>query len=167
MSAGTSLYDEYITAYRHHSVTYGPNVAVLMMKGSFYNLLDIIDPKTGGCSTPIQKITEILDIALKVKKGDAPGGADAYFAGFPEDSLHKYAAMLTRENWTVVVIDQGERDAGRKRLTREVARILSPGTHVEAMLNRSEPAYLAGLWLESAPWGDPSPPTFGGRVQRT
>ena len=89
-------------------------------------------------------------------------GRDGYFAGFKDAQLHKYAAMLTRENWTVVVIDQEKDDRG-KVTGRSVSRILSAGTHVEAV--QSETLYLAGLWLDPGVWTDQRlPPQAGAAV---
>jgi DNA mismatch repair protein MutS len=106
----------------------------------------------------MKRATDILGLANVEKKGDAPGGKNGRFGGFGTGQLHKYAAMLTRENWTVVVFDQQKNEKGP--MTREVARILSPGTHVEA--SQSENFYLAGLWLDAGTWTDQRvAPRFG------
>lgn len=159
------MYDRYIQEYRAHSSLYGSKTAIFLLVGSFYELYDIPDPATGEVKTSMPRAVEILGIALKIKKKDAPKGLDGYFAGFPQSHLHEYAAKLTRENWTVVVIDQ-VKDGKGKVESRGVARILSPGTHVEA-IHTGDAAYLGGLWLEPAPWteaglaaGTPAAPSF-------
>lgn len=155
------MYEKYIKSYQHHRHTYGLNTVIFMLVGSFYELYDIPDAAGEG-QTSMKRAVEILGIQLKVKKGDAPGGANGWFAGFPESQLHKFAALLTRENWTVVVIDQTKDQKG-KVTDRSVARILSPGTHVEA--SAGEAFYLGGLWLSSGSWagedgGLATPPTY-------
>jgi DNA mismatch repair protein MutS len=132
-----------------------------MLVGSFYELYDIPLPSGDG-QTSMKRAVEIMGIQLKIKKEDAPGGHNGWFAGFPESQLHKFAALLTRENWTVVVIDQAK-DAQGKVIDRPVGRILSPGTHVEA--SAGEAFYMGGLWLEGGTWagedgGHAVPPSY-------
>ena len=86
MSAPASIYNQYQTAYKHNSAIYGPNTAVLMLVGGFYELYDVIDAATGEPKTSMKRAVEILGIQLKLKKGDA-AGPDGLFAGFPQDSL--------------------------------------------------------------------------------
>ena len=150
------MYARYIKEYKHYEAKFGPNTAIFMLVGSFYELYDI--PEDGEYQTSMKRATDILGIANVEKKGDAPGGKNGRFGGFGTGQLHKYAAMLTRENWTVVVFDQQKNEKGP--MTREVARILSPGTHVEA--SQSENFYLAGLWLDAGTWTDQRvAPRFG------
>jgi DNA mismatch repair protein MutS len=158
--ATESMYDRSIREYRHYSAKYGPNTAIFLLVGSFYELYDYQDPLTGDTHTSMKRAVEILGIQCKVKKGEGPKGTDALFAGFPDTQLHKFAALLTRDNWTVIVIDQVKNMAGRV-LERSVARILSPATHVEAV-GGADALYLGGLWLEpAAAWtGPPAPPKF-------
>ncbi len=166
------MYDRSIREYKHYSTLYGPNTAIFLLVGSFYELYDYQDPLTGDTHTSMKRAVEILGIQCKVKKGEGPAdgkgsadgkgpaGSDSLFAGFPEAQLHKFAALLTRENWTVVVIDQIKNTAG-KVARREVARILSPATHVEAA-GANDAFYLGGLWLQPPEWGETQPqaPSF-------
>ena len=152
------MYEQYIREYKHHAALYGPNTAIFMLVGSFYELYDIPNEE-GEYQTSMKRAIDILGIANVEKRGDAPGGKNGRFGGFGVPQLHKYASMLTRENWSVVVIDQ-EKDEKGKVTNRSVARILSPGTHVEA--SQTENLWLAGLWLDAGVWGDQrAPPTFG------
>ena len=100
------------------------------MVGKFYEMYDILQKQTGEGQTNVKQAVETLGITLTVREKDGPHGEDCLFAGFPEQSLQKFAAMLTRDGWTVVVCDQQKDDAG-KVLGRPVARIFSPGTHIE------------------------------------
>jgi DNA mismatch repair protein MutS len=100
-----------------------------------------------------------MGITLTVKKGNGPKGADTLFAGFPEPQLHKFANLLTRENWTVLVVDQKKNTKGVVE-GREVVRILSPGTHAEVAA--TDTLYVGGLWLESTGWA--ASPRFAAAV---
>ena len=150
------MYERYIKEYKHHAAQFGPNTAIFLLVGSFYELYDIPSPQ-GEYQTSMKRVTDILGIA-NVEKSDAPKGR---FAGFGVAQLHYRAAMLTRENWTVVIIDQ-EKDAKGKVTGRSVTRILSAGTHVEA--SQSETMYLAGLWLDAGVWADQANPPQAGAV---
>jgi DNA mismatch repair protein MutS len=154
----SKMYERYIREYKHHASIYGPNTAIFMLVGSFYELYDIPD-EAGDYQTSMKRAIDILGIANVEKRGDAPGGKNGRFGGFGAPQLHKYASMLTHQNWTVVVIDQ-EKDAKGKVTNRSVSRILSAGTHVEA--SQSDTFWLAGLWLDAGAWSDErAPPTFG------
>lgn len=153
------MYEEYRKAYRHYSATYGADTAIFYLVGKFYELYDsAADPQT-----PIRRIVEALDIQLSVRKGDYATGVDGLFAGVPEQSLHKYAATLTAKGWTVVVFEQ-VKDAKGAVSHRSVARILTPGTHVEALSGAAggaDACNIAGIWLEPAAWGSGDAPSFG------
>lgn len=108
----SKLIEKYVAMYHGYKNKYGANTAILMLVGSFYELYDL-GPEDAGAP----------DI------GQAGGGADGdyadsqegkwsewggyIFAGFPEPQLHKFANLLTRENWTVVVVDQKKNARGR------------------------------------------------------
>jgi DNA mismatch repair protein MutS len=113
-----------------------------MLVGGFYELYDVIDPTTGEPKTSMKRAVEILGIQLKLKKGDA-AGQDGLFAGFPKDSLMKYVALLTRENWTVAVLDQVD-VVGKQRKDRTLARIYSPGTTEGG----NDAVFLGGIWFQ-------------------
>lgn len=103
---------------------YGNKTCIMMLVGKFYELYDLIDVKTGEPRTPVKKATEIMNIVLKEKTG-------GYLeAGVPEQSLHKFSQMLTRQGWTVVVVDQ-IKDSEDNVIDRVATRVLSPGTHIE------------------------------------
>ena len=132
-----------------------------MLVGKFFELYDILDKETQEGQTNVKQAVEILGIQLTLKKGDGPKGEDCYFAGIPEVSLQKFATILTRENWTVVVATQEKNDGGAVT-GRPVTRIFSPGTHIESA--GSEPPYLAALWLEEGSLIQRAPPTFAATI---
>ena len=90
-----TMYDIYKTQYLHHAVKYGADTAIFYQVGKFYEMYDWIDAQTQQTHTSMCRAVEILGIQLSPKKGDGPGGTDAFFAGIPEQSLHKYATLLT------------------------------------------------------------------------
>ena len=148
------MFARYIKEYKHHATKFGPNTAIFLLVGTFYELYDIPSPE-GEYQTSMKRVADILGIA-NVEKGEGR------FAGFGVSQLHYRAAMLTRDNWTVVVIDQEKDDSG-KVSGRSVARILSAGTHIEA--SQSETMYLGGIWLDPGAWTDnTSPPQAGATV---
>ena len=147
------MYEEYIKQSKQFQKQYGEQTCLFLMVGRFYELYDIVDPVTGEGQTNVKQAVETLGITLTVRKGDGPKKEDTYFAGFPEPSLQKFAAMLTREGWTVVVCDQEKNDKGTVT-GRPVSRIFSPGTHVEVA--GADAPYLAGLWLQEVPQEAPS-----------
>jgi DNA mismatch repair protein MutS len=139
------MYEEYITKWLGYTKQYGEQTCLFYMVGKFYEMYDILDKQTGDGKTNVRQAVETLGITLTVREKDGPRGEDCYFAGFPEQSLQKFAGMLTREGWTVVVCDQ-DKDASGKVKGRPVARIFSPGTHIE--LAGAEAPYLAGIWFQ-------------------
>lgn len=150
--------NEYEHFWNQYRPKYGPNTAILLMVGKFYEMYDVQDPETGQTSFNVRDICDFLGLQLTVRRGDAPGGKDVLFAGIPEQVLHKWAGRLTDNGWTVVVIDQVKDRAG-KVIRREVARILSPGTHWEHAATHETPS-IVGIWMSAgATFG--SPPTFG------
>ena len=148
----SKLIEKYVSMYHGYRNKYGDKTAIFMLVGSFYELYDILDLKTREPQTSAKQAVERMGITLTIKKGNGPKGVDTLFAGFPEAQLHKFANLLTRENWTVIVVDQ-KRDAKGGVEGREVARILSPGTHAEA--TTSDSLYVGGLWFDSEGWATP------------
>lgn len=138
------MYKEYYELWTRHTAEYGPKTAIFLMVGSFYELYDIQDAD-GRTKMNVKDVVDILGIQLKVKRGDAPGGADGLFSGFPDYVLHKWAGKLTGAGWTVVVVDQ-VKDGHDKVVERRVARILSPGTHLEALGGHEAPTIVA-VWI--------------------
>ena len=155
------MYEEYVKAYKTHSSTHGPDTAIFYQVGKFYEFYDWIDPINSSTHTSMKRFVDILGVRLSVKKGDGPNKSDALFAGVPEQSLHKYAATLSRAGWVVVVYDQ-VKDAKGAVTSRDVVRILTPGTHVEALSSVTEggATYFAGVWIEDSVWGSKDPFRF-------
>jgi DNA modification methylase len=90
----------YIRSYAEHSAVYGPNTCIFLEVGSFYEMYDLLDTESGLGSTSMKKVVELLNIQLSMPK------KNELFAGVPNYTLHKYASVLTKSGWTVVVINQ-------------------------------------------------------------
>lgn len=150
------MYVEYNELYTTYSKQYGNKTAIFYLVGSFYELYGVQDPETGSVNNNTREIAEFLGLQLSVKKGDGPEGKDGLFSGFPDYALHKWAARLTANGWTVIVVDQVKSSTG-KVLKREVSRILSPSTHIEAMPSTETP-YLTTIYFQDA---TSTPPSFG------
>ena len=144
------MYEEYGAFYKKYKALYGPKTAVFLMVGTFYELYDRRDPETGLTQNNIQEVTDLLGIQLTVKKADKEPG-DPLFAGIPDYTLHKHAARLTATGWTVVVVDQVRE--GSRIVRREVSRILSPATHIEAQGASTTPILTALYQGHGSFWG--------------
>ena len=132
--------EEYLKLYKEHSQNYGANTCIFLEVGKFYEMYDKVNESTGVGETSMQRAVTILGIQLSLKDNNI------LFAGIPEQSLHKFASLLTREGWTVVVVIQ-EKNSAQKVISRNVSQILSPGTHLEAF--SSESVFIGCLVLEN------------------
>lgn len=160
----SKLIEQYVALYKTHSAVYGPNTAILLLVGTFYELYDIPDPLSKEPQTSMKRAIDLMGIKLTTKLGNGPNGCDTLFGGFPEDQLHKFANLLTRENWTAIVLDQKKSTKGKVE-SRQIVRILSPGTHIES--STADTLYVGGLWLAPAVWTDvhsSTPPSFAAAV---
>jgi len=126
------MYDEYRKFYEENVTKYGSQTAIFLMVGAFYELYDLQDTTTGETECNVRAITDLLGIQLTTKKDATPINTVGLFAGIPDYTLHKHAGRLTANGWTVVVIDQVKNGKGKVQ-KRQISRILSPSTHVEAM----------------------------------
>jgi DNA mismatch repair protein MutS len=140
------MYQDYINFYTKYTAEYGSKVAIFIQVGSFYELYDI-QRENGTTEMNVKEIVDFLGIQLTIKRGDAPGGLDGLFAGFPDYVLHKWAGKLTAAGWTVIVVNQYKDKQGKVN-ERKVARILSPATHIEALATDSAPV-IVGLWVQT------------------
>ena len=129
-----NMYQEYLDNYTEQTKKFGSKVAIFLMVGIFYEMYDVMDPnsETGfKGKTTFSQLVDILGLKVSVKKGEGPNGLDGIVAGIPDYTVHKWAARLTQMGWTVVLVEQVKNIQG-KVVKRNVERILTPGTHVEA-----------------------------------
>lgn len=150
------FYNLYQQTYLKYTELYGAKVCVFLRKGSFYEFYGQQDPNTLQQLNTAKEVIEQFGIVLHAYPGEGPNGTTGLFAGVPEYTLDKWASKLTKQGWTVVVIDEIKNGAN-KVSRREVTKILSAGTHIEAAEQGSS-FHLAALWLNLTP---SSPPSFG------
>ncbi|NBO53260.1 MAG: hypothetical protein EBU84_01420 [Actinobacteria bacterium] len=129
-----NMYEEYLSHYKTYIAKFGPKVAIFLMVGIFYEMYDERDPETGQTKTTLSELVDLLGLKVSIKKGEGPSGSryDGLVAGIPDYTVHKWSARLTQLGWTVVLIEQIKNPAG-KVIDRKVQRILTPGSHVEAI----------------------------------
>ena len=142
------MYDEYLENFREQTKKFGPKVAIFLMVGIFYEMYDVLNPETSSSNkgnTTFSELIDLLGLKVSVKKGEGPNGLDGLVAGIPDYTVHKWAAKLTQLGWTVVLVEQVKNIQG-KVVKRNVERILTPGTHVEAAT--SSDLFITSVFLE-------------------
>lgn len=142
-----SLYEVYADLHKENVTKFGAKTAIFLQVGSFYELYDTQDQLTGVTSLNIKSLTDDLGLQMAIHKGEAPNKQDGLIAGFPDYALHKWAARLTSQGWTVVVVDQVKAINGKVQ-KRTLSRVLSPSTHVEAVAP-SETPYLSTIYFNA------------------
>ena len=126
-----SLLESYRNIYNKYQASYGDDTCIFLLVGKFYEMYDIINPKTDTSYTSMLRAAQIMNIQVNKKEPSASGqGETTLFAGIPEQSRDKFAQTLTTRGWTVVIVDQ-VKNAANKVTDRVTTRILSPGTHIE------------------------------------
>jgi len=139
-----NMYQEYLENFTEQTKKFGKKVAIFLMVGIFYEMYDVMDPETGNGKTTFSELVDLLGLKVSVKKGEGPDGLDGLVAGIPDYSVHKWSSRLTQVGWTVVLVGQQKNVQG-KVVKRYVERILTPGTHVEAVTQ--EDMYLTFVSL--------------------
>lgn len=129
----TPLMQQYLDIKKKH-----PGRLVFFRLGDFYELFydDAV------------KASQILDINL-TKRGYDDQGPVA-MAGVPFHSVEPYLKKLLAQGESAVICEQVGNPSGKGPMTREVVRVLSPGTVNEAeYLNPREPNYLAAYFYHN------------------
>ena len=139
------FYQLYQSTFEKYTDLYGEHVCVFLLKGSFYELYGIYDPDTDKYENTVKEVADLLDLQLKVYPKDVKNKKTGLFGGVPEHTIHKWAGKLCQQGWTCILIDQVKDLAGNVK-KREVARVLSPGTHIEQAVS-DESMYVISLWL--------------------
>jgi DNA mismatch repair protein MutS len=112
-----------------------PDVLLFYRMGDFYELF-YDDARRGS---------KLLDIVL-TQRGES-GGAAIPMAGVPVEKLDSYLARLVKQGEPVAICEQtGEVGKGKGPVTREVVRIVTPGTVTDdALLDAKRENLLAAL----------------------
>lgn len=138
------IYDDYQEILFKYRNTYGDMTLVLMECGSFYELYD-----DGTKMTNLREIGSLLGIQVSRRNKSIieVSRSNLEMAGFPSYALNKFLNILTKNNYTVVVVSQTTPPPNPKR---EVTHIASPGTYIEdeSYMNKYESNYLMCIYLE-------------------
>jgi DNA mismatch repair protein MutS len=93
-----------------------------------------------------KKISQALSIRLTSREASGYDGGRVPLAGVPAHSLQEHLATLVRKGHSVAVAEQRPHPVKPKQFTREVTRILTPGTVIEDnVLSAGEANYLAAF----------------------
>jgi DNA mismatch repair protein MutS len=124
-----SLTNEYLEHYDKYVNEYGEKTCVFMQIGSFYEMQKVvlIDGTTVGNLDTICNIIHIQITRRNKKEEINPSENTVYFAGFPKPSIAKYMQILLDNGYTVVLIDEVDRQGNKS--TRAVAGVYSPSMH--------------------------------------
>jgi len=134
----TPMMQQYLRIKGEH-----PDVLVFYRMGDFYELF-YDDARRGS---------KLLDIVL-TQRGES-GGAPIPMAGVPVEKLDSYLARLVKQGEPVAICEQtGEVGRSKGPVTREVVRIVTPGTVTDdALLDARRENLLAALAVDGARYG--------------
>jgi DNA mismatch repair protein MutS len=115
-----------------------PQAIVFFRLGDFYETFD----------EDAQLVSRELEIVLTSRP--VGKGVRVPLAGFPHHALDSYLAKLIGKGYKVAICEQvSEPTKGRTLMERQVVRVVTPGTVVEAnLLDQRANNYLAGLVVE-------------------
>ena len=135
----TPMMQEYVRTKRQH-----PQAVLLYRVGDFYETFF-----QDACT-----VSEVLELTLTSKDAGKKIGR-VPMAGVPHHALDRYAAQLVNRGYAVAVGDQTEDPAQAQGLVRrEVTRVLTPGTVIEAgMLAARRNNFLAAAVVSRNHWG--------------
>jgi DNA mismatch repair protein MutS len=141
--------DKYLDDLPSYLEKYGPNTAVLIEVGSFYNIygVDNNKEKIGN----IDKICDILDIQkTRVNNKASPGNSrtNPQMAGFPNHSLDDYLQKLSNNNFTTVIINQYDSESKKGKKERKVDRIVSPSTFIDNKCVKDQSNILLCIYIK-------------------
>ncbi len=121
----TSPISQYMETLAEMQMKYGQKkTCVLIHVGSFYEMYGI---NSDDVIFPIASLLRII-VTKKNKNISNVSKSNPYMAGFTKSALNKYLNILLENNFTVIQIDQIERDENSSIFKREISRIVSPST---------------------------------------
>ncbi|QIN81349.1 DNA mismatch repair protein MutS [Rubrobacter tropicus] len=101
-----------------------------------------------------KKISQALSIRLTSREAAGYAGGRVPLAGVPGHSLQEHLATLLRKGHSVAVAEQRQHPTKPKQFTREVTRILTPGTVIEDnVLSAGQANYLAAFVVKDGSAG--------------
>jgi len=123
-----SMFKQYLAWYQGHRAKYGPNTAVLMQVGKFFEIYDRLNLSTNSTSTNIREIADLCSLNLSENRDPEDANLIKLCGGFPEPSLPKFEKQLLDAGFTVVIVVQKKNTKGDVE-ERCVERICSPGVY--------------------------------------
>ena len=138
LEAHTPMMQQYLRIKSEH-----PDVLLFYRMGDFYELF-YDDARRGS---------RLLDIVL-TQRG-ASNGAPIPMAGVPVEKLDSYLAKLVKQGEPVAICEQtGEVGKSKGPVTREVVRVVTPGTVTDdALLDARRENLLAALAVDGERFG--------------
>ena len=118
-----NLISQYLSIQTEYESKYGSDTIVFMEVGSFFEIYQV------GKIGKAKEISNILNIVLTKKNKSNPDITEAnpYLAGVPTISLDKHINRIADQNkYTIIIVEQ---TTPPPQVTREVTRIISPGTN--------------------------------------
>src|ERR671932_1294755 len=86
------------------------------------------------------------ELPIRLTSREAAGEGRVPLAGVPAHALQEHLAVLLRKGHSVAVAEQRPHPTKPKQFTREISRILTPGTVIEeGVLPAGESNYLAAV----------------------
>ena len=144
MTTEINTFQEYINIYNDSIKKYGPKTAVLYQCGSFYELygVDNDTEKLGN----IEEITNVLNIQLTRKKKaiSENNRSNPLFAGVNMASGDKFIKILIDNGYTVVLVNQEEKNKAKGNFKRSISQIYSPATYID---NNQMDNYLVCIYI--------------------
>lgn len=153
----SNFVNQYLKIQNEYRQLFGNKTILLMQKGHFYELYSLTDELVKTCD-----MLNIL-ITRANKKGEQQVTVDnPYMAGFQVSSADRFIKILLDNNNTVVIVDEIHKyDSGKRTITREVTRVISPATNIES--NETVPLLCIYIYKNemSITWADLSTGKIG------
>ena len=118
------IYELYMKYVKEYTQKLGERTAVFMQVGDFMEMYYFNKETDQRNRKVCEYLADVLNIRISRKSKN-----DVYMAGFPIHSVEKFYAKVIETNFSVVVIEQTEKDENNK-VDRFVSHIASPGTDI-------------------------------------
>ena len=119
---------------------YGEKTVIFIEIGSFY---EIYQANNIGKASAIAKEINII-LTRKNKSIVEESETNPSLCGIPSVSLDKYLDVLTNNNWTILIVSQV---GTPPNITREISKIVSPGTNVDYLKNEDY-NFIGSVFIE-------------------
>lgn len=132
---------QYFELYNEYTKKFGEKTAVLMCVGKFYECYQLFDYGNA------ELISKVLDMRLtKKNKLKDESGSNPKMVGFPEYSLFNQCIKLIEQGWTIVRVDQFDKEFADDK-ERRVTQVYSASTFIENETKFNN--FLIGITYES------------------